>query len=259
MGRQLSPTKEKQCKTADKMIKILPHILILITALSACVPFLAREDWRYRMIVEVETPEGIKTGSAVREVTVTASPKLTPEMTSSQEVEGEAVVVNLGERGVLFVLMDGATMMPTYAFGNHGQGAPEGMAYFNQLEGSAPLPLMRHPRMVTFDDMNDPTSVRLVYDAEICERRNEKHRQEVYGCVKADNFAEIYGDGVALKSITIEMTHARVTKKIEKWLPWLSNYKNLLFDGRTIHTIKAENRLANSLGAGSFAVNTLEN
>ena len=31
-------------------------------------------SWRYKMTVEIETPEGIKTGSAVREVTILFTP-----------------------------------------------------------------------------------------------------------------------------------------------------------------------------------------
>lgn len=67
-----------------------------------------------------------------------------------------------------------------------------------------------------------------------------------------DNFEKIYGSGVKLKSITIEMTDDPVTNKINRYLPWLDKYKDQLLDGQRIHTINSDNKLANSLSAGSF-------
>src|SRR4051812_10059597 len=63
--------------------------------------------WHYKMTVTVETPEGIKTGSAVRAVTVHLVPRLSLEVHPTIEVKGEAVAVDLGRRGVLFALMRG--------------------------------------------------------------------------------------------------------------------------------------------------------
>ncbi len=49
-------------------------------------------------------PEGLRAGSAVREVKVDASKPLIdlPEATSRKESKGEAVVVDLRNRGVVF-------------------------------------------------------------------------------------------------------------------------------------------------------------
>jgi|AntRauTorcE11897_2_1112592.scaffolds.fasta_scaffold02754_1 hypothetical protein len=59
--------------------------------------------YHYKVIVSVETPEGIVTGSAVREVSFSDGIRLS-ESGPSIRPKGEAVVVDLGDRGVLFAL-----------------------------------------------------------------------------------------------------------------------------------------------------------
>lgn len=61
---------------------------------------------RYRLTLAVNTPEGIKTGSGVIEVTYAKAVRLlgsSAEITTG--VKGEAVVVDLGKRGILFALL----------------------------------------------------------------------------------------------------------------------------------------------------------
>ena len=57
--------------------------------------------------------------------------------------------------------------------------------------------------LVTFGDLNDPTSV---------ER------------VDPDDLAATFGEGVSLKRITVQITDDPVTTGIEKRLVWLSKY-----------------------------------
>lgn len=186
--------------------------------------------WRYRLTVEVETPEGIKTGSAVREVKVVHGIPLTPESRPSTRVKGEAVMVDLGERGKVFALLDHAFEIVHRSFPLPGSGVggigttPEAIRYYASLKsGVAEVATEWRPRMVTFADMQDPTSVQLVYQTDWCEERNEKGGISRYGCVKADNFAAIFGGGVRLKHVTIEMTEDEVTTGVDKFLPSYTN------------------------------------
>lgn len=39
--------------------------------------------------------------------------------------------------------------------------------------------------------------------------------------LEEDNFEELFGQGVRLKEITVEMTDDPVTREIERYLPWL--------------------------------------
>jgi hypothetical protein len=75
----------------------------------AAKDYVVPTTWRYKITIEIETPEGIKTGSAVREVRAwkNAAKIINPDVAPIEyEVIGEAVVVDLGKRGVLFGLID---------------------------------------------------------------------------------------------------------------------------------------------------------
>ena len=72
--------------------------------LSGCGLF-GDSSYRFKMTVEVETPEGLKTGSSVYEASVGSRPKLLPEEGARQiELRGEAVVIDLNN-GPIFVLL----------------------------------------------------------------------------------------------------------------------------------------------------------
>ena len=116
-------------------------------------------------------------------------------MTSRIEVEGEAVAIDLGQRGVLFATMRG---------GPHGQdyGTDIFLDFYppgKKKKGKFTLNRDQYPMFVTFRDLNDPMTVE-----------------------KADM------PSVYVQDITIEITHKRVTWGIEKWLPWLSNMNSYL-------------------------------
>src|SRR4051812_15423843 len=82
-------------------------IVLAVGSVCAALPSGSGDTFRYKMTVTVTTPEGDKTGSAVREVSVTHGLHLTPEMQPAVHLKGEAVVVDLGSRGVLFALLNG--------------------------------------------------------------------------------------------------------------------------------------------------------
>ena len=86
-----------------KLSKVL--CLCSVLFLASCDYFIP-STWNYRITVEIDTPEGIKSGSAVRKVVATLQPKVTPETKQvSHRVYGEAVVIDLGKRGVVFALI----------------------------------------------------------------------------------------------------------------------------------------------------------
>ncbi|MBM3618057.1 MAG: hypothetical protein FJX23_05860 [Alphaproteobacteria bacterium] len=245
------------------MEKLLGLVGVLC-CLAGCSALADSGSWRYRMTVNVETPEGMKSGSAVRQVTVERAAIYFPERGPTPRVKGEAVVVDLGDRGQVFALLKGyrlgvdhAGMLPFTVFplpgqmGSGGGTTKAGVAYYSQLKDvKGDVPQDYYPMFVHFKDPQDPTIVELVMDI------GKEPEQSEYK-LRSDRFEEIYGKGVKLHSVVLEMTDDPVTTGIEKWLPWLPQYKNKLFDGRTTHTIKAENRLANSLGAGAFSAYTL--
>jgi hypothetical protein len=77
---------------------------IAALALAACG---SSDTIRYKMIVEVDTPEGLKTGVAVREVRYT-KPSSLPSIGESRpqwRIKGEAVAVDLPGGRTLFALL----------------------------------------------------------------------------------------------------------------------------------------------------------
>jgi len=190
--------------------------------------------WRYRLTVAVETPEGIREGSAVREAWASASSIRIglPESTSKTNIRGEAVVVDLGERGVLFALIDWDScrgVSETFPY-TAAKGIPDRIRHFKNLEPGLKAELTRKhwPQMVTFADQEDPKSVKPV---------------------DPDDLAATFGEGVKLKGITVEITDEPVTWGIDKRLPWLTGLRSNI-DGTSATT---SNALSNVLHVGNFA------
>lgn len=162
--------------------------------------------WRYKITIEIETPEGIKSGSAVREVRAwkNAAKIINPDVAPIEyEVIGEAVIVDLGERGVLFGLMNNFAYLESgNAFWTENSDSLD--SYKSLRIGDRSELKKDLPAFVTFSDLNDPKSV--------------------LGCGPAV-IESVLGKGVRLKSIMIEITDNPVTQDIEKILLWLPKYK----------------------------------
>ena len=181
-------------------------------ALLAGCGLLGSNSYRFRMVVEVETQDGLKSGSSVYEVRAGNTLGFLPEEAKRDwAVKGEAVAVDLPDGKTLFALLK------TNA--KHGDMASLSMqaldpAFKNDIvesamriedrtgvNGSADVPAEIYPMLVTFTDIADPSSVKLVDPADL---------------------AASYGPGVKLKRITVEITDDPVTSGIEKRLGWLT-------------------------------------
>ena len=174
--------------------------------------------WRYKLTVNVDTPEGLKSGSAVREVEVCLVDHLVPEVADADvKVRGEAVVVDLGKRGVLFAIMDtdGSYQIVFEAFPGAYGLTKEGIDYYSKLKASKiitdPKKYPEYAQLITFSDLKNPLTVMAIHPE------------------KPDN---ILGYGVKIKDIAIEMTDKPVTWKINQWLPWLVKNNGGYLDGQ---------------------------
>lgn len=183
------------------------------------------ETMRYKMTVDVETSEGLKTGYAVRELEFRDRSNFAfGESRPQVKLRGEAVAVDLGGGRTLFALLTGANGDVDYAKRVADRegiwvGEPEGpyiqigtpKARVVQIWPRPPFPgrldhpedlkrgyAMQHPKLVTFRALDDPKTVILV---------------------DPDNLAATFGQGVHLKRITIAATDEPVTIGIEKRLP----------------------------------------
>lgn len=170
-------------------------------------------SWHQRMTLIIETPAGEVTGASVQEALFTGTRgELRHIMgvngsTGGYGFRGEAAVVELAPGRYLFALLTG---------GEGGLGAPglnlaalagrpqrlypateAAVAAVKALPKDQPLTLTPdlYPLLVTFDDINDPKTVRQV---------------------DPDDLGAAFGPGVRLKAVTLEVTDAPVTEgKVE--------------------------------------------
>jgi len=237
------------------MKKVIIVLGVLVVLVGGAVTWWKQEfpsgSWRYKITVEVETPEGLKAGSAVREVHVRTEPQIFPEQSPiHHSVKGEAVVVDMGHGKYLFAIMDvdGSYRIVQTTFPYPIENHRKYIEHYESLIGQKKiLDQKDYPTFVTFKDITDPKSVELVYGG--------KFDQTTQKFIPVNDFEKLFGTGVHLKSVTIEITDEPVTWNIEKVLGWLSNLetKKARLNGSTSIAIST-NELSDNLGGGSFRV-----
>ena len=195
------------------------------------------EPVRYRLMAMVETPEGLRSGSSVIEVTWAMSRTSPPLGGSGYTVKGEAAAVDLPGGQTLFVLLRSAEdvdwaawvikRIPTAGMVEQAKPTPSNRAaqiasekrYLDLVradrgihavwkpEPPHNLPGLSVPYFVRFRDIRDPKSVEQVDPADL---------------------AKSFGPGVSLKSLTVQVTDDPVTTGIEKRLGWLASIQHSL-------------------------------
>lgn len=166
---------------------------------------------RYKMTVEVDTPQGVKSRFAVREMGLNSDNLIGGPKGG---IRGEAVAVDLPGGKTLFALMKGGDGDVDYAMQIGGRAQVWGKSPENPAAGPIELyptaprtiglantnPL---PMLVRFLDTSDPKSVELV---------------------NPHDLAATFGSGFALRRITVEATRDAVTEEIGKTLEWLGKF-----------------------------------
>jgi hypothetical protein len=227
--------------SAKKSAAVLPVLLAL--SLGAFLYWLYEcpsGTWRYRTTVIVETPEGIRTGSAVREVFAYRYPTPFPEDPGAhiRLTYGEAVVIDLGKRGVLFALQSGfgfgeadySTRLPFWVFSSEkGALSAESIRRFSTLKaGPAEVKTKWYPNLVYFKDINNPKTVTRARDFIKCPSDHNECSHRTSGGAFLNTMEDAFGAGVRIESITLETTEDPVTKGIVgKYLPWLEEREKI--------------------------------
>ena len=163
---------------------------------------------RFMVVVDVDTPTGIRTGHSVVEETVIPSPWYSiSENRFSSRFRGEAVMVDLPEGQKLFALLrnrDGIDLPNLIGRTVEGAESEGGVSTTFEMpvhNSSVPRGGSGQPMLVTFDDPIDPTTMREV----------DPLRLDV-----------AFGDGYSLRSIHVSETSQEPTTTILSHLPWLS-------------------------------------
>ena len=157
--------------------------------------------------------------------------------------KGEAVPLDLGDRGAAFVLLkrgkdlnSAPDSIVLHAFPDYFKYLkPGGMIPAVQgLSGKVNLPLTRLPMIVRFADINDPKSV---------EQVDPEHMDKTFG------------PGVKITRASLEITKDPITTGIEKRFPlWFSELraKRATLDGDTSLMRSVPTPLSNDLSTGNF-------
>jgi len=164
--------------------------------------------YRYRMTVEVEVGGKLRSGESVIEVRIAMQPSGGGIPPYKPHVRGEAVFVDLGEgRNVIALLAAGPLAAdvnyPDYIVPNLFNVQFENWATLSDMRGTKEVPLSKLPTFVTFSDLGDPNTARVVSPHE---------------------FEKVFGPDVHLKRVTIEMLGEGVTRKIKEKISWIGNY-----------------------------------
>jgi len=203
---------------------------------------------RYRLTLEAQVGGEPKVGSGVIEVTYAKQINIRSDL--SIGYRGEAVVLDLGDRGTLFALLKAGSdnrsipesiILRAYGFDGGafpGSSVEEGQAQLRRLTGKRELPLESLPMLVRFRDLNDPMTVERVSPLNIGERFGGDAK-----LVRAT--LEIVPTGIwpfNCFGLTGEPITTGIEGKLPWWngpFPWLRPISNGVFVDTRTETIKA--------------------
>jgi hypothetical protein len=182
---------------------------------------------RYRLTVEVQDGDQIKTGSSVIDGSYPMKPNWSPgHPTSDTGYDGYAPTVDLGDKGMLFLAFsppertpeqqrernrlvsctfDDVGCLPFAAYHKPGPNSDStqkkaALAELLRQRGPRDLPFVVLTEFIRFVDVDG---------------------QHKYVHIRPDNLASAFGPGVELKRVTLELTDDPVTPMPEIWPAWL--------------------------------------
>jgi hypothetical protein len=190
-----------------------------------------RYSWNQKMTVTVSTPTGDMSASAVTSISVLVGKQIMTGNDKALTYFGEAVALEVKPGKYLFALIGEETKwLAQQAFGERVPEHPPDRTY-DAVEGirdTTTLSIVHYPRLVTFKKLTAPQSVELV---------------------EPNNLAKTFGEGYALKSITLEITDEPMTEGvIEKLLPWEATMRGSIGKDMKLR----HDHLLNVINDGSF-------
>lgn len=211
------------------------------TALAGCETL---GVYRFRLTVEIDTPQGVRSGSSVMQVRYGLSLNFNGGgQQGDTDLVGEGVYVDLGGgRHVVAVL--GQPLLRSGAWERkflpanvllHGSSGLQQIkdlkAEGRDLEGSADVPFDQIPSMVTFERSNDPASAKVVWGKGFTETEDAQGYR--VRAVRVDDFAETFGPGHGLRRVWLEMVarDTPITSQLGTRFPWLRDPRMMAGDG----------------------------
>lgn len=184
-----------------KYVLTIVMVMLVGGIVYALKDYVVPTTWRYKITVEIETPEGIKSGSAVREVRARKNIArfLNPDVNDvTYEVIGEAVVVDLGLGKSLFALVGSNDEVQRAFFG--GASQIDEIAKIKGLEVGKKAELVDINTFVMFEDISDPETIK---------------------SLEPSDFVTAFNNRVKFNGVLIEITNDRVTfGTVRETLKW---------------------------------------
>jgi hypothetical protein len=199
------------------MVRLLGVLSVVLLMLTGCSP---SETWNQRLTLVIETPQGEVRGAVVQRIDWEGTGAIGTALFSgvdpssaSVRVTGEALAVEVVPGRWLFALLKGgegwqgepglnagfAIAVPRGHFAKSAEGVREIVGF--PKDRPVELPREAWPMLVTFDDITKPETVREV---------------------DPEDLAAVFGEGVRLKAVTLEITEEAVTEgRVEGVLGWL--------------------------------------
>ncbi len=153
-----------------------------------------KADWHQKMVLYFDTPDGPITASSVIRVDFTGAMAWAGDLNHDHtDLIGEAVVADLGGRYLFALIEEDAGRMIVRALpqDKKEQSFKSSIIWIKKQTEPLELPMSLWPRMVTFKDVKNPTTVELVDPA---------------------NIAAAFNDGFSLSRVTIQVTEEPLTK-----------------------------------------------
>lgn len=223
-------------------------VLVLLVVLAACT---RDEHWNQRLTLVIDTPNGPVTRSVVQRIDWEGATGLAKAAfqgvdtsSTSLRVTGEALAVEVAPGRWLFALLKGdkgwqgepglnAGYAIAVPLGLHAR-SPEGVDAILATPKDTPitLPPEAWPMLVTFDDISRPETVRRLDPGDL---------------------AAVFGDGVRLEAVTLEVAEEIVSLGNPSALfVWWDSFHNKQLDGVRYRNAKSNNPFANSLNRLDF-------
>ena len=186
--------------------------------------------YRFRLTVEVDTPQGVRSGSSVMQVRYGVEPNINGGgQQADVDLDGEGVLIDLGGGRHVVALLGQALMqsgaferrfLPAEVFYPDVSGPQQIQALKasgGNLQGSAGLTGDQIPSMATFQRATDPASARVVHGKAL--------RDAGQAPVTIDDFAQVFGPGHGLKRVRLDMVSADtpITRRLEATFGWLAD------------------------------------
>jgi hypothetical protein len=204
-------------------------------ALAGCGPA-KTDEVRYRIGVEFDTPDGVKSASSVIKVTRQHPPSYSPMPRWGWKIEGEAVFVDLGLGKHAIMLLvhgkgdDGGDSFLTLWGRAYGLNNGESFDAWNgkhseRIKGITELASELVPTIVTFTDITNPASAKIVRGEKVDIISPQVGGQQHVVRTPIDEMAATFGPGYAFRRATVEIVanDTPITRGIEGRLPWIND------------------------------------